>query len=77
MEVVQHYEGDTDHSAIVMKETNADNTQHTMVFHQECKIEPVQMACAFGKSPMQELHDLITHNVTPVQIQQAIVDHKK
>lgn len=70
-----------------MKENNVD--QHVMVPHVAGTIETSPLACASGtgqpmqtqlnvplKSPIYELHELVTHNVPPIEIQ-ALGDQEK
>lgn len=82
-----------EHNYMVMNETNdnaVDQLPHAIVPQEVGSIEPSPTACASGtgqpmqiqlniplKFPIQVLHDIVTHNVTPVEIQQTMVEHKQ
>lgn len=82
--------GAREQNAIVMKETNGVEQHHAMVPHQVDAIEASPMACdpltrqplyiqlhIPLRSPIQVLHDSVTHNATPLEIQEASGDHDK
>ncbi|OIT29802.1 hypothetical protein A4A49_28928 [Nicotiana attenuata] len=87
--MLQQSLGTGDQSALVMKETNGEQPQHAIVPHVSGTSEQSPMACASRtgkqmhiqlniplKSPIQVLHDLVTHNVTPLEIQ-AVGDREQ